>query len=133
MRRRPWVVTFLSLLVLTFSILQLTGLSVWFRLQEITLTVPGWYLPGKSLILGAGALVGAWGLFIGKPWSARYLRVLTAAYLLWFWVDRLFIRSSSLARLALPFYGALVSLGALLLLWLLGWERVRAYVEELVE
>lgn len=133
MRRRPWVVTFISLLVLTFSIVQFAGLSIWFRLPELELTVPRWYLPGRSLALGAGALVGAVGLFIGKNWSARYLRVLSVVYLLWFWADRLLIRSSPISRQALPFYGTLVSLGTLLLLWLLGWERVKAYVEEFVE
>lgn len=133
MRRRPWVVTFISLLVLTFSIVQLAGLSVWFRLPELELTIPGWYLPGRSLVLAAGALVGAVGLFMGKTWSARYLQALSVVYLVWFWVDRLLIRSSPIARMALPFYGTLVSLGTLLLLWLLGWERVKAYVEEFVE
>ena len=132
MKRRPWVVTFISLLVLTFSIVQLAGLRAWFRLSELELAIPGWYLPGRSLALGAAGLVGAVGLFVGKTWSARYLRVLTGVYLVWFWVDRLFIRISPIARPALPFYGSLVSLGTLLLLWLLGWERVKAYVEEFV-
>ena len=133
MRRRPWVVTFISLLVLTFSIVQFAGLRVWFHLPELKLTIPAWYLPGRSLALCAGALVGAVGLFVGKTWSARYLRVLTVVFFVWFWVDRLFIRSAPIARLALPFYGTLISLGTLLLLWLLGWERVKAYVEEYVE
>ncbi len=133
MRRRPWVVTFISLLVLTFSIVQFSGLSVWVRLPELGLTVPGWYLPARSLAFGAAGLVGAVGMFMGKTWSPRLLRVLTLLYLAWFWVDRLLIRSSTMSRQDLPFYGTLACLGSLLVLWLLGWKQVKAYAEEFVE
>jgi hypothetical protein len=130
MKRRPLVVTCLSLVVLTFSILQFAGLSAWYRLPELAWSVPGWYLPGKSLVLGVGALVGSVGLFSGKLWSTRVLHWLAVLYLVWFWADRLIIRSASFTRQALPLYGTLISLACLLILWMLGWESTRAYVEE---
>ncbi len=133
MKRRPWVVTCLSLVVLTFSAVQFIGLSAWFRLPDLALTVPGWYLPGKSLVWGIAALVGSVGLFSGKPWSTGVLRWLAILYLLWFWVDRLIVRSASFGRQALPLYGTLISLACLLILWMLGWESTRAYVEEPLE
>ncbi|MEJ2011657.1 MAG: hypothetical protein P8X64_05460 [Anaerolineales bacterium] len=127
---RPRLVTCLSLAVLTFSAVQFASVLAWLRLVPLELTLPAWYLPARSLVWGLVGIVAALGLFLGWSWSRRFTRYSAVVYLLWYWADRLILRSSTTARQTLWFYGGLQFLATLLILWVLGRKGTRAYFEE---
>jgi hypothetical protein len=127
---RPRLVTCLSLVVLTFSVVQFASVLAWLRLVPLELTLPVWYLPARSFIWGLIGVAAAVGLFFGWSRSLLFTRWSTVVYLIWYWADRLVLRNSTTARQTLWLYGSLQFLASVLILWVLGRRGTRAYFEE---
>jgi hypothetical protein len=128
MKRRPLLVTCLSLVVLIFSAVQFVSLRDWTNLLPVQMTIPDWYLPVRSVIWGLSAAAAAIGLFFGYSWSLLFTRGSIVVYFLWYWADRLLLRNSDFARQAFWFYGALQLLACILVLWVLSRRSTQAFL-----
>ena len=93
-------------------------------------------LPGLPLYQGlsglfwaAARLPLAWGLWRGAPWAARWMRRATVIYVLYYWLDRLILRTG-LEHADLPFTLILTILLASFVLWGLSTTQFRLHFLE---
>jgi hypothetical protein len=93
---RPAGVTFLALVVLTISMVNLYRvaqiIAEWTFLVDLLPFSPG-LLVASSTLLGGLGLYFAWSIWAGKIWSYRYLLWISAGYASYVWFNRLFLRS----------------------------------------
>jgi hypothetical protein len=129
-RRRPALVTWLSLGVLTFSAFYLAravaGLTLLAR-PALPLTIPWWYLPLTGILWSGCGLVVAIGLLRGMSWGPHLLRWGMLAYLTWYWLDRLLLARSEYARQTVPASALLTALALALVFGALQQRSLRAY------
>ena len=119
--RRPSVVSWPSLGVLTVRAVYLIHLVGGLSMAALPLTVPLWHpaLTGSAWVLAIYAFSPG---DVGDPGFGWFLG---AAFLLWCWADRLFRAPSGYALQALPFSLRLIVLGAAACLWILRQRAVR--------
>lgn len=103
-RKRPWLVTFLALGVLTstslYGIRLVQTVRQWAFLRSLPLAVSPGYLAGSGLVFGlAGGLV-AWGVWRGARWAPRAARGYALAAAAFSWFDRLVAASASARAVA---------------------------------
>jgi len=91
-------------------------------------------LNGLPLYLGLSGLIWtvvwlplAWGLWRGDPWAFRLMRWATPAYGIYFWLDRLILRTG-LEPANLPFTVGLTILLIVFVFWTLSKASVRAFI-----
>lgn len=105
MQPRPYLVTLLAIGVLTLAMVGLVrfgqALSLWEFLNS--LDVSPVYLVISGLLIGLAGLLAVWGLWRGAYWSARYTIGYVSAVFLFYWVDRIFLGQSAIAKLNTPF------------------------------
>jgi hypothetical protein len=88
-RRRPRVLTFLSVGVLVLSLIFLTRLILGLQLPDVPLQVPFWYIPlSGALWWACGVTVGI-GLLRGWGWAPAFTRWSSLGAVAWYWADRL--------------------------------------------
>jgi len=135
-RRRPVLVTWLSLGVLTFSAFYTAraaaGLTLLAR-PALPLTIPLWYLPLTGVLWSGCGIVVAVGLLRGKSWGPHLMRWGTLAYLAWYWLDRLLLARSEYARQTEPASALLTALSLALVFGLLQRPSLRAFFQEEAE
>ncbi|MCJ7676856.1 MAG: hypothetical protein MUO35_03955 [Anaerolineales bacterium] len=128
--RRPAVVSWLSLGVLSLGAIYLIRMAGGLMAPDLPLSVPRGYLPVTGAVWGLGWVTAAAALFTGRRWAPRMLAVLGTAFLMWYWADRmLFVRSEHALR-TLPFSLALTAVGTALVLLALRQPSVRRYFGE---
>ncbi len=93
--KRPRILTILSLIVCMVSLFHLfkfiqilINLQI---LQTLPVTVSPIYLAVIGLIWGVLGLFLTWSLWTGKPWSQRAGILLSLAYMIFFWIDLIWI------------------------------------------
>lgn len=123
--RRPRIVTLAALAVLFVAGLNLARLQQvvvrWQFLQEL-LPVSPLYLALSGLVWGLCGLALAVGLWLGKFWARRALLPLALVFSLFYWYDRLFLKSDAQQLVSWPF-----SVGLnLLLLGVCAWVYTKA-------
>jgi len=129
-RRRPVIVTLLSLGVLILATLYLIRLAASLRSPSLPFTIPTWYLPLTGAVWGVGGLLLASGLFVGHGWAPTVARWGGLAFLGWYWADRLLLGRSDYSAVTRP-AGAVLSLTAVMILLLgLNREGAREYFGE---
>jgi hypothetical protein len=129
-RKRPAVVTWLSLGGLTLGAIYLIRLAGGLMAPDLPLSVPRWYPPLTGAVWGIAWGVGAVGLFAGRAWAPRGVRILGAAFLAWYWIDRLlFVRSEHALR-TMPFSLGVTALGAAFVILALRQPAVRRFFGE---
>lgn len=105
--KRPFVVTLLILLVLSYTTLGWLGfieaLRHWDFLQEIPLAVPPLYLASRSAFWGLIGLPLIWGLWVGRVWAWYAAQIAAGLYAFYYWLDRLFIAHPSAIAERWPF------------------------------
>lgn len=129
-KRRPTLVTWLSVGVLILAAVQLVRFLAVLQLPDLDYVVPTWYFGVRNgiwclITFGIGI-----GLLSGKPWVPKLIRAGALLLLVWYWMDRLLLVQSSFLRenFLLP---ALISLGGIILLfWILAKPQVRESFEE---
>lgn len=93
---RPAGVTFLSLVVLTISMVNLYRvaqlIAQWTFLVGLLPFSPG-LLVASSALLGGFGLYFTWSLWTGKFWCYRYLLWISAGYASYVWITRFILRS----------------------------------------
>lgn len=129
-RRRPKLVTALSLGVLILAMLQLARFGLSLSLPPLPLTIPPIYLTLTGAIWGVGGLAAAWALFTGRKWAPGFARWGLLAYAMWYWTDRLLLVRTDYARQTMP--ASIVMTIVLLVagIWTLQVPNVKGYYRE---
>ena len=106
-RKRPFVVTALILLVLSYMSLSWFGLFEalrhWDFLHKLPLAVPPLYLALRSAFWGMAGLPLVWGLWVGRKWAWHAAQIAAALYAIHYWLDRLFLADPSAIMGRWPF------------------------------
>ncbi len=102
-RKRPFVVTLLILMVLSYTTLSWYGfaeaLRSWDFLQSLPLTVPPWYLALRNVFWGLMGVPLIWGLWVGRRWAWLATQVAVSLYTLYYWLDRTLLADPSVSLL----------------------------------
>lgn len=132
-RKRPLLVTLLSLGVLTFAIFYLAraaaGLTLFAR-PALPLTIPLWYLPLTGILWSMLGGATAGGLMRGTPWAPYLLRWGAMAYVTWYWLDRLLLARSDYARQTIPASAMATILCVVLIFSVLQRHSTRTFFQE---
>ena len=129
-RRRPALVTWLSLGVLTVAAVALSGLGAWFSLPDLPYSVPLEYLFLRNLLWGIWGAIGAFGAFVGRKWAPRWIQWGGLAVAGWYWADRLLLAQSNYIRNTWPLAGLFTLVAVLVGAWIFRQPAVRTFFEE---
>lgn len=124
---RPKIVTWLSVIVLIFSAVQLVGAFAWFSLPELPLAVPRGYLLFKNLFWGVLSLAAGTGMLIGRSWALTLSRWGAAAYLVFQTINITVLQSSEYALRARTFNISATLGSVMLFYWLSSRPGVHNY------
>ena len=133
-KKRPFSATLLTWVVLilaSLNWLQLAGaLRGWNFLQGLSSAPPVFYLAISGLIWGLLGAVLIWGLFLGRPWAPRLMKISAPLYVAAYWLDRLLVADRSAIVSRWPF-----ALGLTLFLlgftfWVFSRPKVRLFYQE---
>ncbi len=129
--KRPFSVTALAVLVLSFAVLHAFGVweavRYWGFLQELPLAVPPGYLLGRNLLWFVIGTIISIGLWRGSPWAWGDAQIAAGVYAAWYWLDRVFLAPAAMLKLRWPSLVALTILGLLLTFIALRRPGGRAY------
>jgi len=128
--RRPALVTWLCVGVITLAGVQAAGLLGSLQLPDLPYAVPRAYFILRSGLWATWGLTAALGAFLGRPWGRPLLRVGGPVLAVWHWADRLLLTQSEFGRLGTPLRAAATLAGVGALLWILGRPEARRYFEE---
>ena len=128
--RRPWLLTILCLALLAFSVIHVAGLVASFRLPELSLPFPDWYLLLRNGLWGLSGLIAAGGLFFSRSWALSFTQWAGVAFAIWYWSDRLLLARSDYAKRSWPAAAAVTLLAGLWLLWILKRPSIQDYFRE---
>ncbi|MES0338743.1 MAG: hypothetical protein ABUK16_01965 [Anaerolineales bacterium] len=129
-KSRPRPVTWLAAGVLTFSVMQLAGITAWVTLPDIPISVPKGYLLLKNGFWGSVGLIAAVALFFRCSWAPKLTYIGAIAYAGWLGIDRLLLQRSEFAKSSFPFTFGVITLCSLIVIWILSRPSVRQYYEE---
>jgi hypothetical protein len=130
---RPWLVTWLSLGVLIFAIAHLAALGVTAGLDQVQLSVPPFYLYGKTLVWAAAGLVCAIGLFTGRRWAPAWTKWLALIYIAWYWVDRLLFSASDEALGSWKLSALLMGMIVGFIWWSLSRSKIQRFFRSTID
>lgn len=127
---RPTGVTLLALGVLSIASIHLIRLIEairnWTFLQEVLPFTPA-YLALSGLVWFVALPPIAWGLWRGRAWASRFCARAAWLFSLYYWLDRLFLRSSAAAVNQVFAFGATVLL-LLVVHWVLSRPKTRSFL-----
>ena len=128
--RRPRSLIVLCLGLLAFSVIHIAGLVATFRLPELSLPFPDWYLLLRNGLWGLSGLIAAGGLFFSRSWAPFFTQWTGVAFAIWYWSDRLLLARSDYAKRSWPAAGVLTLLAVLWLLWILRRPSILEFFRE---
>ncbi|OGO18610.1 MAG: hypothetical protein A2Z14_12155 [Chloroflexi bacterium RBG_16_48_8] len=114
-KSRPHIVTWLACGVLIFSILFIIRLFLSYRMPDLPIQVPLWYMSLTGLIWGLGGLILSYALFRTFSWALHLLRWGSLCFVVWYWADRLQFVHSEYGRITWPasIFLSLIALGVI--------------------
>ncbi len=93
--KRPFLVTVLILLVLSYTALGWFGFSEtirqWDFLHEFPLVVPPLYLALRNVFWGLVGIPVIWGLWVGRRWARFATQIAAISYAIYYWLDRVLL------------------------------------------
>jgi hypothetical protein len=116
--------------VLTIAGCFLTRLALGLDQPDIPLSIPTWYLPLTGAAWGACGIAAAYGLFRGTSWAPAFARWGSAAFAIWYWMDRIFLARSMYLDLTWPAALIITILILAALFWLLSRPSARSFYGE---
>lgn len=135
-KHRPVVVTILFLLVLIISgfygIRFIFSITKWKFLKGVLFIDPT-YLAISGIFWGSIFLVLTVGIYTRKKWVPIWIKVAGTAYFVFFWIDRLLIRTNRVEFDRLIFYLFSSIILLLLVFLILNKHSVKIYFGELNE
>lgn len=131
MSRRPFSVTLLALLVLSFSVLNMYGFCWALRqrdfLQALPLAVPVWYLALRTSFWGSVGAAVSWGLWRGQSWVWPGAQISLIGFALHYWLDALLLVPAPGQAWRSPFEWMLTLLGLACAFYVLYSPRGRTF------
>jgi hypothetical protein len=128
--RRPFLVTLLAVAVLIMASINLLrfvqALSQWSFLSSLPNVSPV-YLAISGLVWTVMGLPLAWGLWRGHPDAPKAARILIPLYSLYYWLDRILLKSGSGGLENWPFMAGLTLVLILLVYLILALSGSRAF------
>jgi hypothetical protein len=126
-KRRPWLITCVSLGLLAFSVIFLLRLAEGLQTIPLPTVVPQWYFPLTGAIWGLGSLTAAVGLFLGRTWARPATLWGAGAFVVWYWADRLLLVQIDYAKRTWPAAAVLTLFAMTGLLWILNLPAARRF------
>jgi hypothetical protein len=111
-------------------VVALSGLFAWFSLPDLPYTVAPIYLLIRNALWGAWSILAAFGAFFGRSWAPRLILWGGSAFVIWYWVDRLFLAQSDYSRANWPISAIITVLAIASVAWILSRQIVRTYFQE---
>ena len=94
-RKRPRVITYLSILAFLFSFFYLLRFSQaliqWEILGDLPLSISPLYLVINGLVWGLSGLVLGWSLWTGRSWARKFCLIYTFVFAAFFWIDLILV------------------------------------------
>jgi len=132
--KRPWIITIFSVIAFLFSFLYIySALQVFIYLQilqTLPITISPYYLAVEGLIWGFLGLFLTWSLWTGKPWSQRAGLFLSLAYVIFFWIDLIWIAEPEVLQTRWLINLILTALGIPAVILILNLKSSRDYFSE---
>ena len=129
--KRPRILTILSLIVCMVSLFHLfkfiqilINLKI---LQTLHITISPIYLAVIGLIWGVLGLFLTWSLWTGKPWSQLAGLFLSLTYMLFFWIDLIWIAEPEVLQTRWLINLILTALGLPAIVLILNLKSIRDY------
>ena len=129
-KRRPRLLTALCLVLLAFSVIHVAGFVASFRLPELSLPFPDWYLLLRNGLWGLSGLIAAGGLFFSRSWAPSFTQWAGLAFVIWYWSDRLLLARSDYAKRSWPAAATITLLVGLCILWILKRPSIQDFFRE---
>jgi hypothetical protein len=129
--RRPAAVTWLSLGLLALGLAYLIRMVGGLTAPSLPLTVPRWYPALTGAVWGIAWCVDAVATFFGRRWAPHLIAGVGAAFLAWYWFDRLVFVRSEYALRSTPFSLGMTALGVILVVIVLHQPAVRGFFGEI--
>ena len=130
--RRPFSVTFLIVVVLIFTSLNvfrmITAIRTWEFLSVLLPDVSIIYLVITGAIWSMVGFPLSIGLFSGRKWSLPMTRIAVILYISYYWVDRLMVAERSAIASRWPFVSGLTILLLVLTFWILGRPKTKEFL-----
>ena len=129
--KRPRSVTFLTWMVLIIASLNwlqlLEVVRLWDFLQNLSQDLPVLYLAITGLIWGLIGVCLVWGLFLGRSWAHRLMKITALVYAIFYWIDRLWIADFSTIGNRWPFALGLTIILLIFTFWVLSRSKTRNF------
>lgn len=110
-RKRPFLVTSLVVLVLSFTIVAWFGFFEALQhrqyLRQLPLSVSSVYLLLRGAFWGLVGIGLIWGLWFGHNWAWFASQVVVFTYALFYWLDKFFLATSDALAARWPFEAGL--------------------------
>lgn len=123
--KRPFAVTVLIVVVLSYTALGwfglLDALRRWEFLQTVSLTVPVFYLVLRSALFALPGLPLIWGMWVGRPWAWYATQIIAVVVVILYWLDRILVAEPFVIGERWPFAVGATVLG-LALMFLILWH-----------
>jgi hypothetical protein len=138
-KKRPFSVTLLLLIVLTITIINFLRfvLSLWsWSFIASRSTVSPLYLALTGLIWSVAGAVLIWGLWTARPWSPRLMQAVGLTYALYYWLDQIFLKDHPVSgatpamQVILPTNWPFAAGVTVVLLLFMEWSLTRAKVKQ---
>jgi hypothetical protein len=129
--KRPFFVTALIALVLTFTGMQIlrvwTAAASWQFLNSLPLNISPAYFVVSGLFWSLAGITLAWALWRRKAWAPWGARISALGFALAYWADRLFLQTKGPQSINEPFDLLLTVLLLAFVFAALALPQVRAY------
>jgi hypothetical protein len=94
-KKRPWSVTLLALLVLIITVVNLIrfvlSIKDWAFLSSHSAVSP-LYLALTGLVWSVAGGILLWGLLSAKTWALKLMQAVGLSYALYYWLDQIFLK-----------------------------------------
>jgi hypothetical protein len=94
-KRRPWLVTFLALVVLILAVMFLVSAwdaaSLWVTPLHTLVQISPAYLIGRGIVWGVLGMAGFIGLWRGLRWAPHLVFWWVVAFLVFYWLERILL------------------------------------------
>ena len=133
-RRRPRSVTFLAI-----GVLSLTGVFItrfvqtvtqWDFLSALPLSVSPLYLAVTGFVFGGVGLAISFGLWFGKRYARRGLQIALPVFVVYDWIDLIFLVESPGGRANIPFRLGITIVLAVIIFWILSRQGAKTFFGE---
>ena len=132
--KRPKNVTWLTVGVLSFVAINITrcatAVTQWDFLSSLPLSGSPLYLAATGLIWAIIGLPIIWGLWVGKGWTPRVIKVYVVLYAIYYWLERWLIKSNPIMNTCWATAAIITTILIILVFWITLHPSARKFFGE---